>query len=68
MAGSVGSIWFVWFVWFKKSYSGERVGCHNCDAQQTDNGRIIKIRLESWDKLLCTGVATAKIQSTEFII
>ena len=35
----------IWFVWAKRSYSGDKVGCHAC-PRMTDDGRNVKIELE----------------------
>ena len=40
-----------WFVWFKTSYSGERVGSHNCDVGWTNIQRIVKEELEFKENL-----------------
>ena len=36
----------MWFVWFDISYSGQKVGCHDCDGRRTDNANV-NIELES---------------------
>ena len=34
----------IWFVWSKRSYSGHKVGCDDCDGRTDGN---VKIELES---------------------
>ena len=38
----------IWFVWSKRSYSGDKRGCHAC-GRTTNNGRNVKIELEFWE-------------------
>ena len=36
----------IWFVWYKRSYSGDKKGCHA--RGRTDEQRNVKIGLEFW--------------------
>ena len=38
----------IWFLWCKRSYSGDKKGCH-ARGRTTNNGRNVKIELEFWE-------------------
>ena len=41
----------IWFLWCKRSYSGDKKGCHARGRWTTDDGqrRNVKIELEFWE-------------------
>ena len=40
----------IWFLWCKRSYSGDKKGCHaRGQRRTTNNGRNVKIELEFWE-------------------